>query len=117
MPSPTRLLRIADRIRQEIAEMFVRGEINDPRLLDIFITDVIVDRELSVADIFVSAIESIERKEVIMQGLERARGFIRRNLANRIELRTFPQLRFYWDVTPERADRIERLIDNINKEK
>ena len=116
MPSPTRLLRIADRIRKELSEMLVMGEINDPRLIGITITDVKVDRELGYTNIFVSALEGSKRKEDILKGLESASGFLRHNLADRIELRVFPRLRFYWDPTPERADRIEQLLDEIHKE-
>ena len=115
MPTPTRLLRIADRIYKELSEMLVMGEINDPRLLGITITDVKVDRELGYANIFVSALEGSKRTKEILQALEKASGFIRHQLADRIELRVFPRLRFYWDPTPERADRIERLIDEIHK--
>ena len=117
MPTPTRLKRIADRIQQEMAEMMVLGEISDPRLVGISITDVTVDRELSYADIFVSCLEGQVREEEIMQGLESARGFLRKQLSNRIELRSFPQLRFHWDLTPEKADRIEQLLDKIKTEK
>ena len=52
MPSPLRLQRIADRIREELSDMVVR-EISDPRLSGISITGAKVDRELSYADIFV----------------------------------------------------------------
>lgn len=116
MPSPTRLKKISDRIQQEIAEMLVYGEINDPRLYGISITDVNVDRELAFANIFISCIEGQVREEEIMQGLESAKGFLRKQLATRIELRTFPQLRFHWDPTPERADRIERILDKIKEQ-
>ena len=113
MPSPTRLKRIADRVQQEISEMMVKGEINDPRLIGISITDVNVDRELAYADIFVSAVEGHERSPEILKGLESASGYLRRQLSDRIELRSFPRLRFHWDPTPERADRIEQLLDKI----
>jgi ribosome-binding factor A len=113
MPNPTRLKRIADRIRQEISEMLVKGEINDPRLMGVSVTDVNVDREFAYANIFVSAVEGHAREAEILQGLESARGYLRKQLSARIELRTFPQLRFHWDPTPERADRIEQLLDKI----
>lgn len=113
MPSPTRLKRIADRIQQEISEMLVMGQINDPRLAGVSITDVNVDREFAYANIFVSAVEGKARKDEILQGLESARGYLRKQLSARIELRAFPQLRFHWDATPERADRIEQLLDKI----
>lgn len=114
MPSKLRLQRIADRIKEEISEMLVTGQISDPRILGIFVTDVNVDRELAFANIFVSALEGEVSQEEIMEGLEHASGFLRSTLAKRIELRTFPRLRFYWDPTPEKAERLERLIDRLN---
>ena len=92
--------------------MLIR-EINDPRLQQIFVTDVRVDRELAFADIYVSAVEGAERSVEILAGLKSASGFMRRALASRIELRTFPRLRFHWDPTPENADHIERLLTQL----
>jgi ribosome-binding factor A len=112
MPSGIRLQRIADRIRQELSEMLIR-EISDPRLQQIFVTDVRVDRELAFADIYVSAIEGAERSKEVLAGLKSASGFLRRALAGRVELRTFPRLRFHWDPTPENADHIEQLLAQL----
>jgi ribosome-binding factor A len=114
MPSQVRLQRIGDRIRQELSEMLIR-EISDPRLNQIFVTDVRVDRELAFANIYVSAVEGAERSEEVLAGLESASGFIRRTLSSRVELRAFPRLRFHWDPTPENADHIERLLASIRE--
>ena len=114
MPSPVRLQRIADRLRQDLSEMLIR-KIHDPRLHQIFITDVEVDREFAFADIYVSAVEGSIRSSEILAGLEHASGFLRRELASRIELRTFPRLRFQWDPTPENADHIEHLLAELRK--
>ncbi|GAP10056.1 ribosome-binding factor A [Bellilinea caldifistulae] len=116
MPSNLRLQRIADRIRQDLSEMLVMGQIRDPRLSGITVTDVKVDRELAYADIYVSAVEGSQRAQEILDGLQSASGFIRRTLADQIELRVFPRLRFHWDPTPERADRIERLLASLRNE-
>lgn len=116
MPSKLRLRRIADRIKQIISEMLVTGRISDPRLSSIFITDVTVDRELSFANIYVSSLEGHDQAEQVLEGLEHASGFLRSNLADQIELRTFPKLRFFWDETPERAEKIERMLDRIKEE-
>jgi ribosome-binding factor A len=116
MPSGIRLQRIADRIRQELSELLIR-EINDPRLQQIFITDVKIDRELAYADIFVSAVEGVERSADVLAGLESASGFMRRTLASRVELRALPHLRFHWDMTPENADRIEKILAELRKRK
>lgn len=116
MPSKLRLQRINDRIRQDLSEMIVMGQIHDPRISGVTITDVKVDRELTYADIYVSAIEGSERADEILTGLESANGYIRRILAKQIELRTFPRLRFHWDPTPERAEHIERIIASLHED-
>jgi ribosome-binding factor A len=96
--------------------MLARNEIRDPRIAGITITEVKVDRELSYAEIFVSAMEGVSRSKEILEGLEKASGFIRKMLSDRIELRSFPRLRFHWDPTPEKADRIEQILASIKKE-
>jgi len=115
MPSQLRIQRIADRILQEISEMLIR-ETSDPRLSGIFPTNVKVDRELTYADIYVSAIEGKARSAEAVDALAHASGFFRKNLSQRIQLRTFPRLRFHWDPTPENADRIERLIISLHQD-
>lgn len=116
MPSKLRLKKIEDRFRQEMSEMLVRQEISDPRLAGVTITDVKIDRELAFASIYVSALEGSERSKEVLEGFESASGYIRKLLASRIELRSFPRLRFYWDPTPERADRIEEILASIRDE-
>jgi ribosome-binding factor A len=115
MPSKLRVKKIADRIQQLLSEMLITGKINDPRLLSVFITDVTVDRELSYAKIFVSSLEGKSQSDKILEGLEHASGYLRSSLAHEINLRTFPALRFFWDETPERAERIEQLLDSIEE--
>lgn len=112
MPSQIRVDRIAERIREELAELFLY-ELKDPRITGTYVTDVTVDRELSHANIYVSALEGIERQEEILTGLNSAKEFIRRYLAKQINLRSFPNIRFHWDATPEKADKIEKLLAAI----
>lgn len=115
MVSKLRSERIADRIREELSEMLI-FDVHDPRLAGVSVTDVIVDRELAFADVFVSALSGIESAPEILAGFQRASGFLRSELARRVELRTFPQLRFHWDPTPERAERIEQLLAQLRDE-
>ncbi len=115
MPSKLRLQRIADRIRQEMSELILL-KVSDPRLEGVNITDVKVDRELAYADVFVSAVEGSKRSAEVLDGLVHAGGFLRHELANRIDLRVMPRLRFHWDPTPENADHIERLLASLREE-
>lgn len=96
--------------------MLIR-ELSDPRLKQVYVTDVKVDKELAFADIFVSAVEGNSRSREILDGLESASGFIRRTLASRVDLRVFPRLRFHWDPTPENADRIEKVLAELRNKK
>jgi ribosome-binding factor A len=107
--------RIAERIRDDLSEILLQ-EVSDPRLGGIFITGAKVDRELAFADIYVSALEGSERSAEVLEALKHAQGFLRRGLAQRIELRTFPRLRFHWDPTAERAARIEDIIIALHHE-
>ena len=113
MVSKLRSQRIADRIREELSEMMIQ-EVQDPRLEGVFITDVTVDRELAFADVYVSTLEGAESSAEVIDGLQHAGGYLRTELARRVELRTMPKLRFHWDPTPEHADQIERLLKDLN---
>jgi len=112
--SKLRTQRIAERIREELSEILLQG-VSDPRLLGISVTDVTIDRELAYAEIYISALEGSDRWPEIKEGLNHASGYLRRELAQRIELRVFPRLRFHWDPTFERAERIERLFASLHE--
>ena len=113
MVSKTRSIKIGERIREELSDLLVRS-VEDPRLSGITITDVEVDRELAYANVYVSALEGSQRSADILAGLEHAQGFLRSELAHRIDLRVFPRLRFRWDKTFERADHIEKLFASLH---
>jgi len=115
MPSDTRVRRIAERIRNDLAEVLLRSA-SDPRLAGLTVTEVEVDRELAYATIFVTAAEGVGRREEILQGLKHAGGFLRTSLAQRIPLRAFPQLRFRWDESLEQGSRIDALLKAVRDE-
>lgn len=51
-----------------------------------------------------------------MAALRRARGYLRSQLASRVHIRTFPQLRFRWDDSPARGARVDELLDQLKRE-
>lgn len=112
MPSSIRMKRIQDQIQRVVAEI-LETKVNDPRIEGAYVTDVSVDRELDYANIYIASLDGKERAAEILAGLENAAGFIRYTLSQEIELRVMPKLRFYWDDTPERADRIDSLLAEI----
>lgn len=115
MVSKVRVQRIADRIREELSEILIKESV-DPRLEGVSVTDVKVDRELEFANIYVSAVEGSQRAQEILEGLSHAQGFLRSELARRINLRSFPRLRFHWDPTFEKAEHMERLFASLQND-
>jgi ribosome-binding factor A len=116
MPSGIRLKRINDQMHQ-ILSMLLENKVHDPRLAGVYVTDVSVDRELDFANIYVSSLAGKEKSEEILEGLRSASGFLRFTLSQEMSLRVMPRLRFYWDETPEKAERIESLLDQIREER
>ena len=115
MPTPLRMKRINDRFR-EVLSLTLLNKIEDPRLTGVNVTDVKVDRELDYANIYVSAPEGQTREREVIQALNHARGFLKYELSNEIDLRVMPRLRFFWDPTPERADRLYPLLAQLREE-
>ncbi len=113
MVSKTRARRIADRIFEELS-LILLNDIKDPRLVNVSITGVRVDKELAFADVYISSFEGSKVSSPILDGLQHANGYLRKTLAERIQLRSFPRLRFHWDPNPEHADKITRLIAEIH---
>lgn len=116
MVRDARVRRISDRIHQELSLVFQR-EVADPRLAMVTVTAVEVDRELAFATIYVTALGTQDRKKEVLSALESARGYLRRELAARVRLRSFPQLRFQWDLSYERGTRIDELLDMLNSDR
>ena len=116
MASKARARRVADRVREELAALLIE-DVSDPRLKLVTITGVDVDRELAFASIYVSAIGEEDRSQEVMEGLAAAQGYLRRELANRIPMRSFPQLRFNWDTSYDRGTRIDDLLDQLQAER
>ena len=116
MASEARARKIGDLIKEELATL-LQKEAADPRLEMVTVTAVEVDRELAFASVYVTALGGEEREAEVMLALKGARGFLRSSLAAKIQLRSFPQLRFNWDVSTARGARIEELLSMLKEEK
>jgi ribosome-binding factor A len=104
--------RMAERIQAILSELLLR-EIADPRLHNVTVTEVKLDPELMYADVYVNALGDESRQDSIISGLERAKGFLRREIGKRIRIRVTPELHFHWDETLERGEHIHQLISKL----
>jgi ribosome-binding factor A len=107
--------RLGDLIQREVAEL-IRLEVRDPRVGMITVTSVDVSPDLSHAKIFFTVLNKDQVEDAAV-GLARAAGFLRSQLAKRIRMYTTPELRFEYDESVERGDRLSRLIDSALKKR
>jgi len=109
-----RSYRVADQIQRELA-VLIRTEVKDPRVPStITVAGVEVTRDLSNAKVFVSMFDidsDAQIQEEAVEALNKAAGFLRRQLGNKMRLRAVPTLQFRYDVVQENASRLSSLID------
>lgn len=105
--------RMGERIQAILSELLLR-EVSDPRLKNITVTEVKIDAELMYANIYINALGDESREKEVMAGLNRAKGFLRREVAKRVRLRSAPELIFHWDETLERSERVNRLLSSLD---
>ena len=113
MTAPRRA-RIADQIQRELAEV-IRLQLRDPRIGMVTLTGIEVSRDQSHAKVFFTAFGADSAAETALEGLRRASGFLRSELAHRLSTRSVPELHFEHDVSVERGARLSRLIDEAVK--
>ncbi|HTO92056.1 MAG TPA: 30S ribosome-binding factor RbfA [Candidatus Sulfotelmatobacter sp.] len=107
--------RVGHMMQREIADILA-NKLRDPRLgAMVSVTDVEVTPDLSFARVFVSILPQDQQRDRVLEGLQNAAGFVRRELAPRLGLREVPELRFLLDTSSERGARVEDLLRRLSK--
>ena len=101
--------KVADLIQRELSDL-LRREVRDPHVGMVTLTSVDVAPDLSHAKVFFTLLDKEKQKETT-KALQRAAGFLRSQLSHRMNMYTTPSLRFVYDESVERGDRLSRLID------
>jgi len=111
-----RLNRISEEVKRVVSELIYNG-LKDPRVNSMTtITKVEVTRDLRYAKIYVSVFGNKEEKENTLLGLESAKGFIRKEISSRIDLRYAPEPIFILDESIEQGIYMSKLIEEVNKD-
>ena len=108
-----RMLRVGELIRHRIAELLARGEVHDDVLASHVITipEVRLSPDLKLATVYVMPLGGSDVKPVV-EALTRKKKYLRAAVAETLNLRYAPDLRFKEDKTFEEATRIDRLLDS-----
>lgn len=114
--SKLRANRVAEQMKKELGDLLTR-KIKDPRVGFVTVTDVEVTGDLQQAKIFISVLGDDDEKQDTLNGLSKAKGFIRSEIGNRIRLRKTPEIMFAFDESLEYGNRIETILHKLNDEK
>jgi ribosome-binding factor A len=110
--SKIRQQRTAEQIQIILSELFQR-HMQDPRLQGLTVTQVMIDRELQHANVYVNALGDESMQADVEQALTKAAGFLRKELAARMRIRSIPQLHFHWDFSLAYAAEVDQILENL----
>lgn len=110
--SAVRRERLAEAMREVLSELLLK-EIKDPRLAGVVISAVELSGDLKLARAYFSVFGDDERERQAADGLQQARGFLRHESGRRMRIHNPPELEFRRDKGFERADRVQRILDDI----
>jgi len=108
--------RLGEALREEISEL-VEGELGDPRIGLVSVSEVHLAADGKSARVFVATAGDEEEAQQSLEGLNAARGYIRHQLTQRLALRQAPEIFFVLDRSEQYGERIEELLQRIEKRK
>jgi ribosome-binding factor A len=105
-----RMRRVDEAVREVLSDVLTQ-EVKDPRVGFVTVTDVKTSPDLSHARVYVSVLGDAEAVSASLEGLRSAQGFLQGRIGGELRLKHTPTLTFFHDDTAERAQRLERLMD------
>ncbi len=108
--------RVADQIRQELSGLLSRGAVHDPGIGFITLTRVKVSPDLQMARVYYTTLGDETARRETAKALERATGFFRRHLGDRLRLRRVPEVQFQFDESVGHQDRVEQILRELHEE-
>ena len=108
--------KVADAIRKEISEMILLKTIKDPRIGFLTITRVSVSDDCRMARVYFSVMGTPEERDRSLEGLNSAKGYMRKELGRRMRLRYTPDIIFQFDPSIEYAFHIDEVFHRIREE-
>ena len=106
--------RLNNMFVEEISKI-IHEEIKDRDIGFVTVTDARITNDLSFAKIYITTLD--ENREKVVNSLNRASGFVRTLLCNRVKIRKMPEIHFVYDESIEYGKKIEDIIERINNEK
>lgn len=111
-----RIQQISEEVKRSISDT-IQNKLKDPRIpMLTSVSHVNITGDLSFAKIYISVFGTEEDRDSAIEGLESAKGFIKKELSREVKLRVMPELIFIKDDSIERGIEMSKLIDEVNHE-
>lgn len=107
---------LEETLRRVIASA-LQTEVEDPRVGFVTVSEVRLNRDRTVAQVFYTVLGDEEERATSLEGLKRCRGFLRQIIGDQIRMRSVPELRFSYDDSLDRSFQIEETLDRIAAER
>lgn len=114
--SSNRPERVGEAIRDDLSRMIAR-EVHDPGIGFLTLTRVKVTPDLQAARVYYTTLGDETARRETGKALKRATPFLRRQLAQRLRLRRVPELDFFYDESIAHADRVEKILHELEEER
>lgn len=115
MAHGTRTRRVGERVRTELSVLLLRS-VRDPGVTGVTVTEVRMTPDLQLARVYYTLAHGGDRRDAA-RALRRARPYLRRNVGERLQLRQAPDLRFLYDDSADKQDRMARIFDEIAQQR
>ena len=103
-------MRRVNEVMREVVGATIGGELQDPRIGFVTVTAVDTSPDLRSAQVHVSVLGTAEEKDATLKALRAAHGVIQGAISAQLRMKRTPSLKFVYDDSIERADRLNRLL-------
>ncbi|ULG75173.1 30S ribosome-binding factor RbfA [Macrococcus brunensis] len=106
--------RVGEQLKKELSEI-INQKMKNPNIGFVTVTEVEVTGDLSQATVYVTVLGEEKERQKSLEALEKSKGFMRSEIAHRMDLRIVPELKFQYDESIDYGNKIERMIADLNK--
>ena len=110
-----RAKRVGDMVLREIADVLMK-KVRDPRVSGVTLSGVWMSKDLKYARIYYSVLGEDEEVQKAQQGLDSAKGFIRKEVGERLDLKYVPDIQFKHDPSLDKGDHLEKIFQKLKSE-
>lgn len=107
-----RIKKVEVDLQREISYI-INSRLKDPRINFVTVTDVKLSADYHYVDVYITVMNKNGNLKTCLEGLNKSKGFIKKNLLERIKLRTIPEIKFIYDESVDKGIRINEILESL----